>query len=245
MATELSTDDTPQKQNLKIDCKCCRSVVALLQVTENHIMKLFEDQNENLIGTDVFQTYKKLMMSNILMKGEPVTKYDAALDTTTEFEPFDVEKEKYIQHDLMERLDRHFVSTTRLRKSASKQVRRKVKSLIRPELKYVALLSVDTKSERENCMETDTANVCGSVNLEEVEERVQGAVDTCSYNKQFCGDMLQKARDISQAIQIFKQSEKSDIVKAMYETPPNTPVAKNGLDKQLESSRKISKKLLP
>jgi hypothetical protein len=56
MATELSTDDTPQKQNLKIDCKCCRSVVALLQVTENHIMKLFEEQNENhLIGTDVFQ----------------------------------------------------------------------------------------------------------------------------------------------------------------------------------------------
>jgi hypothetical protein len=56
-----------------------------------------------------------------------------------EFEPFDVEKEKYIQHDLMERLDRHFVSTTRLRKSASKQVRRKVKSLIRPELKYVVM----------------------------------------------------------------------------------------------------------
>lgn len=59
--------------------------------------------------------------------------------------------------------------------------------------------------------------------------------------------MLQKARDLSQAIQILKHSEKSEVVKAIYETPPSTPTVSLGrtfLNKDLQATKQISKKLL-
>ncbi|XP_053399312.1 uncharacterized protein LOC128556994 [Mercenaria mercenaria] len=249
MATELSKQETPQNQNFKIDCKCRRSVLTLLQTVENHVAKLYKSEDESpCTGTDLFATYRKVLLSSILIKGEKLKGNESDLDTTTEFEPFDTAKEDHIQKVLMDRLDRQLVNTTRLRKTASKQVTRKMKTLIRPQLKYLALVSVDTQGASEEAMETDTVEGTCSVRQDEVQERLQGSVEKCSYNKQYCEDMLQKSRDLSQAMQIFKQSESSEIIKAMYETPPNTPtVSSDGhtFNKDMVFTRKISKKLLP
>lgn len=58
-----------------------------------------------------------------------------------EFEPFDTSKEQHIQQVLMDCFDRQIMNTTRLRKTGPKQVRRKIKNLIRPELKYSVFIS--------------------------------------------------------------------------------------------------------
>ena len=49
---------------------------------------------------------------------------------------------------------------------------------------FQALVTVDTQSEKEEDMETDAAEVVGSVSIEEIEQRMQQSEDKCSYNKQ-------------------------------------------------------------
>ena len=61
MATEMSTDDTPQKHNLKLDCKCSRSVVTLLQTIENYVLKVSDSQDGNQsVGKDIFKVILKI-----------------------------------------------------------------------------------------------------------------------------------------------------------------------------------------
>lgn len=54
-----------------------------------------------------------------------------------EFEPYDTEKENYIQHELMNKFDEQLVNTTRLRKTGPHIIRSHMKKTIRPELKYL------------------------------------------------------------------------------------------------------------
>ena len=54
-----------------------------------------------------------------------------------EFEPLDTEKEKFFQHELMNRFDEQLVTTTQLRKTGPHLVRSHMKKMIRPELKHL------------------------------------------------------------------------------------------------------------
>ncbi|KAL3872957.1 hypothetical protein ACJMK2_036126 [Sinanodonta woodiana] len=158
--------------------------------------------------------YRTVFIHNLQVNGRTIEDLDLE-DTTTEFEPLDVEKKDYINNVLLEKVDACMVETSRKRKRCPKSVQSGLKKRIKHDFSHLLHLKIRTESM--NNQEEVT------VNLQSTEETSQSMAATLSKITKESEKSLARAKDVVKSLRIFSKCQRNEIGRFLYKTSPRKP----------------------
>ncbi|XP_052273770.1 uncharacterized protein LOC127873812 [Dreissena polymorpha] len=218
---------SPNKNSL-INCKSKKYLSELIYLIKRPLSEtLKSNYTDHNVDTDVIlKDIKSALFRNVQVNGQNIPAEETDLDTTTDYEAFDKDKESYIQKELLVRWNNSLEKTMILRKTTPAQLRSRLKKLIRHELKYLATCNVETTEDQ--CVKCEDSKVT----QEEVDQLLGDTSSKWQSLQQDMDDLGEKAKELLYSVQVSTRSNpKLDV---LYDTPPTSPMQTDSCDMHSE-----------